>query len=192
MASYNKTIPGSPPIDFNLSQLKDEINASGSISPICLGTNYIGGLSYITFDFDSDLSAEEETEIENIFANHSVKPSKEGIRELVVFEGQEISSNTFKRIAAYVYDGQKDRIPVDIFVLGYIDDGGTGEIRIYDKTNNIIIGSNSVTNTTEDKIQILFDENLWPTDAVVIEIQGKRVTGTGNKRLHFNSMVIGY
>jgi hypothetical protein len=193
MISYDKTIPGSPPIECNLAQLNEEINSNGNISPKCMGITHRNDDTFVTFDFSSNLSGSEETELENVFASHTVKSNIE-VQQIISFEKNKVSTPSFTRVASYsyTYASSLPKNPLKIEVLGYVTTGSTGTIRLYDKTNHNVICEVIMANTTEENIEIPLSGSplLWPTGSVIIEVQAKSEAGKGN--LYLNSMTISY
>ena len=96
----------------------------GGISPKDNGT--------IDILFDGTLSGPEEAILDTVVANHTKPIEPRDTRNVITFEGGQISSGSFSRVAAFIYEGGE---PYSIEVLGYCDENSTGEVRLYDKTN---------------------------------------------------------
>ena len=125
----------------------------------------------------------------------AVSPSLiRGEHETVTFEGQTVMSSSYHRVAAFLCDGSGHHgVPHKIEVLGHVDSGVTGDVRVYDKTNGVVLASKTFTNTEEDKIELtLVDPSPWPSDEAIVEIHAKRTVGTEKEKVYLNSMVIGY
>lgn len=115
--------------------------------------------------------------------------AKAGIHNLLTFTSK-VKKNVWTRIESFVYEGATEiGEPYEIDVICYVDSGVTADLRLYDKTNGVVLGTLTFTNTEEDKkaVDIVFD---WPSESAIIEVQVKRTAGT--KKIYVNGMLIGY
>jgi len=177
--------------DANLGLLIKEIQDSsitaviGGIIPLDNGT--------IDIVFETTLSGAEETTLDALIISH-VKPAEiQGHHVTITFEGSQIASGAFTKAIAFIYEGTDEvGVPYEGKLLGYVDTDTTGEVRLYDKTNGVVVGSKTFSNSSEDAIDLTLVGGSWPTGPAIIEVQAKRVSGTGNKKVYLNSMIIGY
>ncbi len=117
--------------------------------------------------------------------------SKTGVHNLLTFSSK-VKKSSWTRVESFVYEGEyKIGAPYEIQAICYVDSGVTADLRLFDKTNGAVLGTLSFSNTDEDKLTVNII-NDWPNDAAIVEVQVKRTTGTGKKKVHVNGMLIGY
>lgn len=132
-----------------------------------------------------EMSNSEKAAIDALVVN------KRSIHNLLTFE-KSTRKSSWTRLETFVYEGSTEMgVPYEIEAIGYVDSGATGSLRIFDKTNGVVLGTANITNTAEDTIEVSTDGD-WPGSSALIEIHVKRTSGTARKKVYLNGMIIGF
>ena len=133
----------------------------------------------------------EMTPSEKIAVDNLSPPHKRQTHNLLTFS-KSTRRTSWTRVEMFVYEGSDAMgVPHQIEAICYADSGATGELRIFDQTNGNVLGTATITNTSEDKIDVAII-NDWPNDTALVEIQAKRTSGTSKKKIYLNGMIIGF
>lgn len=185
MATYTKSLASDFSGNLNETQLHFTIVDNTTITTALTGINRTGDV--VKIEFAATLPGAEETELNNIISSHSPNIEDE-LQEIIVLNPRksEYQSTTWERLASFRYRGSRKMGDLkDIIIMGYKQSGVTNyQIRVYDVTNNNIIGSITGTNDSLDTLEILTLNNI-PSKAAKIEIQGKRVGGQGSQKRYY-------
>ena len=139
----------------------------------------------------SPLAVVEMTPSEKITIDAGSSLFKRQVHNLLTF-AKSTRKSSWTRVEMFVYEGSDEMgVPYEIEAIGYADSGATGDLRIFDKTNGNVVGTATITNTSEDKIPVTII-NDWSHDSALIEIQVKRTSGTSKKKVYVNGMLIGF
>lgn len=100
-----------------------------------------------------------------------------------------INNPSFIRLGTYTVPVMKY---ARVYSISNIDNSGTSYIiNIYDKNNNIMLLSTTLTNTTESIQNLGILTNL-PNETTQIELSVKRVGGNNNTKVYVESLTIYY
>ena len=171
----------------DISQLQTEITDS-AIATAISHINRIGDAVDIVFD--SQISAGDQTTLTNLVAAHTpIVVTPYTILATIIPRSIEFSNSSYIRIGSFVYQGTVSSDPLTkISCIAYKDSGVTSySIRVFDSKNNAEIASATFTNDTEDDVELTTINNL-PSGTGRFEIQIKKTGGTGNQKVHIDSI----
>ena len=181
MAKVNKTKS-----DILAHKLKKEIDDNTTITTVC---NYlVSDGDNIEFDFASELSGAEDTELDSILVSHTSIPESfegsQGLNYVITGSaglGLKITGTIYSDIASFIYKGTDATGSVfKIKILAHMTNSNkTGQLRIMRSSDGLIIGESSTFNNTDlEIVHITSISNLPPTEEILV-LQGK-VTSGGN------------
>ena len=176
--------------NLNSRQLHDEIDANNNIVPNIIGVVITGDV--VDIIFDSGLNAGEQTTLNGLISAHTpvtIVTYDNTIK--LTPKNSNISNTSYSRVDTFVYEGS-DTIGTikKISGIGYMDSGVTNfSIKLYDKTNGLIIAESSFTDTTESILSITPINNV-PTGQALIEILVKKTGGNGNQKAYCETVTI--
>jgi hypothetical protein len=102
----------------------------------------------------------------------------------------ETKAASFTRVRTFQCEGSGEcGVPIKIRLTAWMDDGNTGEFRLYDVTNKNIICTATITNDTEAMVDTTNISN-WPNSLSLVEIQMRRKTGNSKKYVHLSGMTL--
>lgn len=137
--------------------------------------------------FDTTLSANDATTLNTIVANHmpTTTPQYKNILTFVP-KNSTVSANSYQRLDTLVYTGKKSVGTIARIVgIGYMDYGlNSYTVRVYDKTNDVVIAETTFDNTSESSIVLSPITNV-PIDTCLLELQVKK---TGNKKAYVSNV----
>lgn len=114
------------------------------------------------------------------------------IAKLPVTKNSSTSNTTYTTIYKFQFPGTNDSTITSIKFISYMDNTVTSyDIRLYDFTNDTVLGSGNYTNEVSAINTISSISNL-PTSEAVFEIQFKRNGGSGNKNVFVDDVTIFY
>lgn len=164
----------------NISKLEKEIMESGiSLQLIDL---ILYGTDTLSIAFEDALSTGDSTILNDLITAHDIAPvpTIDGVTFTSTSfgnaDGTPLQSKTtsIKRLRTFIYQGNDFWLkePVEVKVSCYMSlDGYTGTIRLYDKTNDVVLGSVDFTNIIEETKEIVCTG--WSTSEALIELQAK-------------------
>ena len=142
--------------------------------------------------FTTALSGAEQTTLNGLISGHSpvVKPTYSRKHDLIPKKSF-IKNTTYERIVVFEYPGSNYGSPIiNVTCISYMDSNCTSyDIKILDKTNNLVIVENNFTNTTEVKNTLTPISNI-PTDEAIIEIYVRKVGGVKKDKIHVQSLLL--
>lgn len=178
-AHFNGTIP-------DIYQLQTKIIES------LIATN----ISHITMTDDvvdiifvSTISSGDKTILDGLVVAHSPITVVIYDNIFTVSTRSEITKNaTYARLGIFHYDGSTAVGSIKkISIISHQDiDTINYSVRIYDKTNGLVIAENTFTNTVESANTMTPINNV-PTDEAIFEIQGK---GNNNKKYYISYVTL--
>lgn len=151
---------------FVPSQFHNEIENS-NITTELIGININGDV--IEVKFVSDLSASEETELNNLVSNHvSASDTKEFIRSYT-YEATARTSGNYTNVGFIRFEGTMALgTGIKIFAMSYMGSGTSYDIRILNANNSKVIAEKNFTNTSvqqhnldADSDKITFGRSTW-------------------------------
>jgi len=173
--------------NFNQTNFHTEIAASSLSSKF----QYIERIdSDIVVHFTESLSESEKTILDTLVTNHdSTTNTIYNSLININLNNNKINSTVFERVASFNYEGSLKVGPIqNLLFSSYADSGITNyTVRIFDKTNNLVIEESNFTNTSED-INELTPINNIPETRATIEVLIKKTGGPSNKYVHVNSI----
>lgn len=106
----------------------------------------------------------------------------------------ETGATTYKSLAHFIYGGSNNIGSITNFnVNAWVTNVGNVSVRFYDLTNaNVIAEIIDITSQDEYNIRSMGIITNLPTEAAVIEIQGKKATGGGASKLRIASVELQY
>jgi hypothetical protein len=109
----------------------------------------------------------------------------------ISLKSNEFHSKSYEKIGAISYEGSNN-FPVisKINVVGYMDSDETDySVRVYDKTNSLIIAESTYTNTKEDILEVKPISNI-PSEQSIIEVHVKSTKGKKKAPVYIESVEI--
>lgn len=171
---------------LSLTQLSDEISAHG-----ILGLKFIR-VSLVNTDvkikFSSALISSEQDALDLLVSNHNyLKNSYTNIISIPPILN-ESNSAIYTRVGVLSYEGLNDVVKLSL--VGYIDSGITNySVRLFDNTNNAVLGVGTFSNTVEQIIELSSFSNI-PSGQAALEVQVKVSGGSATDYLYINSIEI--
>lgn len=182
----------SNPSHFNgttpqLSQLETEI-ANSSIATSVSYSMRDGDV--VDIIFVSTISGADKTTLDGLVSSHTptISPQYTPIGTIVP-RNTEFSNSSYMRIGTFVYPGTKHVDDITkVSAISYKDSGVTSySIRIFDNTNSTNICSGTFTNNTESVTSLTTMSNM-PAENAIFEAHIKTIGGTGNQKMHIDSI----
>ena len=174
---------------IKLSQLHEEISSSvPELSKINLDDDVV------EIVFDSTLDAGQLVTVESKITGHAPNNSPPKIK-FFTHIGRSTKNSDYTRIGgSFKYQGS-ERIGLInyIEVLSYKQSSITSyDVRIYDKTNkNVLVEKTGNSNNNVEVIDLGEITNI-PTNNAILEIQARRVGGSGRNRVYVDQALIYY
>jgi len=133
----------------------------------------------------------DQAEKDAVDAAMAPQPSMRGIQDYVNLGGKSTSAS-FERVGTYFYRGSAEvGEPYAIGLIAHADPGAVGEARLYDQENGVVIASAQFNSASDERIELEITES-WPTQETILEIQIQRTSGTANKYIYCEGVVIAY
>ena len=187
---YTKSVTNDLNGNFNQNQLHDEIKNSSSFSTPFYGINITDDVMDIIFE--SDLSTNEENELNALISNHTVTSQQIGSKVVTYsLHYVEVTSASYTKILAFMYPGSKAFNITNVEILSNLDSGNSYDIRVRDVTNNKDIALLSNLNNSSSNAFDMGTINNLPENKSIFEIQS-RVSGNNNRKVNFDSLIIYY
>jgi hypothetical protein len=191
--TYSKSLSSDLGGDLNTSQLRDEINGHTGINPECLGLLNTG--DDVKIIFATGLDGSELTALDGVVGGHVpavVKPRASFFS--VTPERTAVYWNTYTKVALFEYGGTNNVGEIDyIDVTSRMDSGlSSYDLRVINRTNNYLIAEKTgITNTTIQINDLGSIDNL-PENQEMLEIQARRVGGSGNQKVEVKAISVYY
>jgi hypothetical protein len=113
-----------------------------------------------------------------------------GVHEHLTIKESVFNSGTFELVSSFLYDGTDTHAPIiQIQSIVKSESGSTGEVRIYDITNNNVIALGMFTNAEYGLLDLGTISNL-PTGPSIFEIQIRRESGAGQKKVYITALEV--
>ena len=145
--------------------------------------------------FDASLSSQEITTLNTLISTHvpDNSPPKHTFYNYIP-RNNSVSSTSYQRLGGTFKYGGSDNVGTInyIEVISYKDEGPTSySIRIFDRTNDLMmVEKTGLTNVT-DQINSLGTITNIPTSNAILEVQAKRIGGSGNsKNIYVEEVII--
>lgn len=174
----------------NVSKLKAEIEASSIATPLH---------SVVVFDaddlrvvFDDALSVGDEATLTALVTAHdnSPTPTITTVTPIPLPTTKSVKTGSYVRITAFIFEGTSvENAPHCVRVLCSVDVGAVGEVRVYDRTNGVVIGQQTFSNIDEELIDVS-GLTGWSVDSSVIEFQVRRSVGAGNNEVNIIALSV--
>lgn len=168
---------------FNDLALQVEINSSDIATNLSEITQE-GDV--ITIIFDNSLTSEEETILNGIISNH-LKILSSYVLDFIkraYVEGNnrdtftpsvnKISSESYTKVGTYKYEGtSSNKIMIKIAISSYMESRNNGDydIRLYDSTNNKILGEIKELENEKTELKTINNLSNLPSNDSIIEVQ---------------------
>lgn len=176
--------------NLNMSQLHKAIADDAGITPVFDGISMEG--DNVDIIFTTALSGAEQTTLNGLISGHTpvVKPTYSRKHDIIPKKSF-TKNTTYDRIVIFEYPGSAyGSAIINIICISHMDSNCTSyDIKILDKTNNLVIAENNFTNTTEAK-NILTPVNNIPTDESIIEIYVRKVGGVKEDKIYVQSLLL--
>ena len=176
---------------IKLSQLHEEISSS---VPELSKINLDGDVVEIVFE--SSLDTGQLVTVNSKITDHTPDYAPPKIKFFTHIGRRESTKNTnYTRLGgSFKYQGSKRIGLINyIEVVAYKQSSVTSyDIRIYDKTNKtVLVEKTGITNSVAEAIDLGEITNI-PTKNAILEIQARRVGGSGSNRVYIDQALIYY
>ena len=194
MATYNYSLSTDFSGSINEGQFHSEIANEVGITTTFYGITTIEDTIEVLFA--SSLSGGEETILNGLVSSHVptyIKPHE--IFFTIQSRISEITNTTYSRLITFKYDGSDNIGDIDyVEIICWKDSNVTSyDIRLVNRQNSDVIAeATGLTNNTLDINDLGTISNI-PTESTILELQGRRVGGSGNnKNVYIESANIYY
>ena len=187
MSKYTFSLETNFSGNINISQLHKEIENNTAIIKEFIGISQNNDL--VEINFIESLSQEEETELNTIISNHQPIVEITYNQSIIIpFKKEVINNSTYTKAASFIYSGSNNIGPILLIkIISYMINCTSYEVKILNKTHNLIISENSFTNTSQ-KINNLTPLSNIPTSEVIIECYIK-ITSNNNGSVYLDNLI---
>jgi len=187
--SYLKSAFGAGQYDY--ATFQRDLDVSSFSSQI---RGILNGPTNVTITIES-ITGGQQTELDNLVANHTPDTSKARIQNFVIFpKRNSIKTTKYTLAHAFEYLGSDAIGVIDyIDLMAYIDStSNTYDVRVVNsETGDILVEKTNLNNSSLEVIDLGTIVNI-PTTTTTLELQLKRNESSGNKTIELEQLIVYY